>query len=203
MLLPFSFTNFPDMERFVLFLLAITIPFAGWTQNGFLSKSIEISLNSKLSISGDTNINAFECEFNTSYLEPCKDVIYRKIGNNIVFENAWLSLRNEGFDCGNKAINKDFHDILETKNHPKITLELTEVNLFPNNKGNARVKISIAGKQQVYFVPVQIFGEPTNRFVGTLKLNIRDFDLEPPKKLFGLIVIKEEIEINFDLLTVF
>ncbi len=39
-----------------------------------------------------------------------------------------------------------------------------------------------------------------SEFKGILKLDIKDFDLEPPKKLFGMIVVKDEIEINFDLI---
>ena len=34
---------------------------------------------------------------------------------------------------------------------------------------------------------------------GKLKLNIKDFSLEPPKKMLGLIVVSEIIEINFKL----
>lgn len=202
-LLPLHLLDAQKMVRFVLICLIFTFTVSGWTQDVFFPKSIEISQKSKLSISGDTNINTFGCAFDTFYLEPCRDVFYKKAGSNIVFRNALLSLRNEGFNCGNKAINKDFHDLLQTKDHPRITLELTEINLSQNNKGMACVKISIAGRENTYFVPVQIFNGPTNRFVGTLSLNIRDFGLEQPKKLLGLIVIKEEIEINFDLVAVF
>ena len=187
------------MNRFILHCLVFLFSLKGWTQNGFDSKSIEILQNSELSITGDTNISKFGCNFNTFYLEQCKNVVYHRNGNTINFKNAVLSLRNEGFDCGNKAINKDFNSLLQTKEYPKITLELTEINLYNVNRGNAFVKIIIAGKDKVYLVPVEIIAGPANRFIGKLKLDIRDFGLQPPKKLLGLIVIKEEIEINFDL----
>lgn len=190
------------MNRFILYCLVFLFSLKGWTQNGFVAKSIEISQDSELSITGDTNINKFGCDFNTFYLEQCTDVVYHKNGNTISFKNAVLSLKNEGFDCGNKAINKDFNSLLNTKKYPKITLELTEITLFKADKGNACVKIVIAGKEKVFVVPVDIVVAPANRFIGKLKLDIGDFGLEPPKKLLGLIVIKEEIEINFDLVAV-
>src|SRR5690554_4014489 len=133
------------MNRFVQICSVIMFTASGWAQTGFVSKSIEISQNSTLSISGDTNINKFGCDFNTFYLEPCRDIVYKKTGNNVAFKNAVLSLRNEGFDCGHRAINKDFHALLQTKDHPRITLELTEISLLPNDTGNACVKITIAG----------------------------------------------------------
>ena len=190
------------MNCFTLYCLVFLFSLKGWTQDGFDSKSIEILQNSELSITGDTNINKFECDFNTFYLEQCRDIVFHKNGNTINFKNAVLSLKNEGFDCGNKPINKDFNSLVQTKEYPKINLELTEITLYKVDKGNACVKIIIAGKDKVYLVPIEIIAGPANRFIGKLKLDIRDFGLQPPKKLMGLIVIKEEIEINFDLVAI-
>ncbi len=190
------------MNRFILYCSIFLSSLMGWAQDGFVAKSIEILPNSELSITGDTNINKFGCDFNTFYLEQCKEIIYYKNGNHISFKNATLSLKNEGFDCGNKGINKDFHSLLNTEEYPKITLELTEITLDKADKGKACVKISIAGKEKAYFVPIDIIAAPTNRFIGKLKLNISDFGLQPPKKMLGLIIIKKEIEINFDLFAV-
>lgn len=190
------------MNRFILYCIVFLFSLKGWTQNGFVAKSIEILHDSELSITGDTNIREFGCEFNTFYLEQRSQLSYIKEGNHISFKHAILSLKNAGFDCGNKAINKDFHSLLNTKEYPKITLELTEITLGELNKGKARVKIIIGGKERIYVVPIEIVSAPINRFIGKLKLDITDFDLHPPKKLFGLIVIKEEIEINFNLAVV-
>ncbi len=190
------------MNRLILYCLVFLFTLKGWTQNGFVAKSIEILPNSELSITGDTNINKFGCEFNTLYLEQCREIVYNKKGNYITFKNAVLSLKNEGFDCGNKGINRDFHSLLNTKDYPKITLELTEITLDKSNRGKACVKINIAGKEKSYTVPIDIVSSPSSHFIGKLKLDIRDFNLEPPKKLLGLIVIREEIEINFDLAVV-
>lgn len=187
------------MGRLILHCFVFLFGLMGWAQNGFVPKSIEILPNSELSITGDTNINAFRCEFNTFFLEQCREVVYHKVGNHIRFENAILSLKNEGFDCGNRPINKDFHALLNTKEYPKITLELTEINLEHSNRGKANVKITIAGKENNYSLPIGIVSAPTHCFIGKLKLDIRDFGLQLPKKFFGLIVIKEEIEIDFNL----
>lgn len=187
------------MNRIILYFLVFVISMNAWSQDNFVAKTIQILENSELSITGDTNISGFGCEFNTFYLEAYNDILYDKIGDKLIFKNAILSLKNEGFDCGNRGINKDFHSLLNTKEYPKITLELTEINLAGGDKSVACVKITIAGKEKVYVVPIAIIAAPSPRFIGKLKLDIRDFDLKPPKKMLGLIVINEEIEIDFNL----
>lgn len=63
----------------------------------------------------------------------------------------------------------------------------------------AQVEISIAGKKKQYVVPMKIVSTPATCFEGSLQLDINDFELQPPKKLFGMIKVKEDIEINFNL----
>lgn len=181
---------------FVFFL----IPRSQFAQD-FEEKSIDILSTTRLSIDGEANVKNFTCIFNSGYLERKKKLSYMTDGKKIYFKNAVLNLRNEGFNCGHKAIDKDFHLLLKTKEYPKVILEMVSFTLKEDQKGEAEVIIEIAGIRKKYILPVSLRPSPINRFVGKLRLNIRDFDLKPQKKLMGLIVIKEEIEITFDLLT--
>lgn len=172
----------------------------GTIAQDFEEKSVDILSTTRLSIDGEANVKNFTCIFNSGYLERKKKISYSTDGKKIYFKNAVLNLRNEGFNCGHKAIDKDFHLLLKTKEYPKVIFEMMSFTLKEDQKGEAEVMIEIAGIRKKYVFPVSLRPSPINRFVGKLKLNIRDFDLEPPKKLMGLIVIKEEIEISFDLL---
>ncbi|MCB0465569.1 MAG: YceI family protein [Aequorivita sp.] len=187
------------MKRLLAYFLLLFFCLKSFAQNNFETKTIQILATSELSIKGDTNISEFGCVFNTAYLEDNRVVTFKKNGNDIRFNNAVLSLKNKGFDCGNNAINKDFHSLLKTKEYPIISLELIKILLNKEKRSKAFVKITIAGIKKEYSFPIEIISSPMNHFVGKLKLDIRDFNLEPPKKMFGLIVIKEEIEIDFDL----
>lgn len=169
-------------------------------QNGLEKRKIEILANSELTITGDTNISKFRCEFNTKLLERTVPVIFEENSGHIIFKDAVLSLNNEGFDCGNKAINKDFHELMQTEKYPGISLELLDIRLQSKDLAHANVVIKIAGRQKRYTFPIEISTTPVNSYRGKLKLNINDFGLKPPKKMFGLIVIKEEIEIDFNLM---
>lgn len=174
--------------------------FKGLAQDNYDHKTIKILTTSRLFINGEANIKKFSCVFNAHYFSRQKEVMYAKEGNTIRFKNAVLTLRNEGFNCGSSAIDKDFHQLLKTEEYPKISIEVLQIELLDDSKGRVQATITIAGHTKYYTVPIDIVSSPIDRYVGKLQLNIRDFDLEPPKKMFGLIVIKDEVEINFDLL---
>lgn len=187
------------LSFFYIFLLNSV----AWSQDSYQTKTIDILPTTSLSIKGDTNINQFGCGFNTIHLERKKEVSYEQVGNEIRFKDAILTLKNIGFDCGHKAINKDFHLLLKTDQYPNIILELTKITLRKDQRPEVEVKIKIAGIENKYTFPIKILSSPISRYVGNLRLDIRDFKLEPPKKAFGLIVLKEEIEIRFDLIANF
>ena len=58
--------------------------------------------------------------------------------------------------------------------------------------------MKIAGIEKEYLVPV-IFNTNTNNVKGQLKLNIKDFKLKSPKKLLGMVVVNDHVDINFNL----
>lgn len=187
------------MKRLMLISLILCFTSFGVAQNNFEKTTVQILPGSHLTITGDTNISKFKCDFDTKSLERTKPIEFKVTDNHINFKNAVLKLDNRGFDCGNRAINKDFHELLKTEQYPEITLELTEVHMYDEKNASAHIKITIAGKKKDYALPIQINGTANKSFAGKLSLDIKDFGLEPPKKMFGLIVIKDEIEINFNL----
>lgn len=182
----------------LVFTLLITGAFSH-AQNGFHEKRVTILPSSGLSITGDTNINKFQCVFNTAYLKEAQKIYYSRKDSIMNFRSAILVLNTNGFDCGNKGINQDFHDLIKSDQYPEILLEINQVRLRTKEFGVAKICITMAGKQKYYDVPINIKDGTIAQFQGELELNIKDFNLEPPKKLFGIIVVKDEIEINFDL----
>lgn len=187
------------MKTLMLLFLVLGLSLKMVGQNGNEKRMVHILADSELTITGDTNISKFLCGFDTKSLERSKEISFTQHNNTLKFQNAILTLNNQGFDCGNKAINKDFHALLRTKEYPSIALEITELTIQNDTQALAKVLITIAGKHKNYTLPVHIVDSPVDCFTGTLQLNINDFGLKPPKKMFGLIVVKEDIEINFNL----
>ena len=165
------------------------------------STSVLITPKSELSINGTSNVTDFKCIYSIKNINTPISIYFERTHNIIRFEKAMLVLENNGFDCGGKGINKDFHGLLKSDVYPKITLKLKEIKLHQNknNTADALIAIEIAGKSQTYQMQIEYLKDENLMISGKLKLNIKDFSLEPPKKMLGLIVVSEIIEINFKL----
>ena len=183
-------------------LVVLVLFFGAFTnaQNSFQNKIIKILPQSKLKITGDTNIKDFECVFNMNSLKKENRLQYKVDDlSHIRFTNAFLSLNTTGFDCGSRAINSDFQKLIQSDKYPRILIELQEICIQKPGSANAVVNITIAGTKKEHTFPVEFTEGNVSNIKGVLMLDIKDFKLEPPKKLFGMIVVKDEIEINFDL----
>lgn len=184
---------------FFIIMLFLSLAFA---KNVLINAtSVVISPKSKLIIKGSTNVNKFKCHFNIEEVSNPIPLSFVLKEDRLIFEKALLMLDNSCFDCGSRAINKDFMDLLKSEEYPKIVLELKEIkkDSRTNNIVHALIEIVIAGESKSYFTPVKLKGDKILNVTGTLNLNICDFNLEPPKKALGLIVVSDIIKINFDL----
>nr|WP_321413405.1 YceI family protein [uncultured Allomuricauda sp.] len=162
---------------------------------------VRVASESEVVISGTTNVNEFSCTYNFEQLEMPIRLIYDEKSEHIVFKNAELKLVNDCFDCGGKAINKDFKELLKTKRHPKVHLKLLYVDPPEAQQGSVDVGllIEIAGVKRT--VETQLYCEQAKHIQvkGTLKLKLSDFELEAPKKMLGMIKVDDEIKVNLAL----
>ena len=185
------------MRTGLTFLLILCV-FSGYAQKepqGLLITGLQSSI---LSIEGSTNVNCFECTFDSAYLESKTSLTYAKKANLYVLNNAVLRLDLSGFDCGGKAINKDFREMLRAETYPSVFLNFTRVSVSEQGY-KATVIISLAGKQYTYTVPIDYDRQGLSHARGKLEVNINDFKLEKPRKLMGLIKIDDVITIHFDI----
>ncbi|MCZ8196196.1 MAG: YceI family protein [Flavobacterium sp.] len=159
---------------------------------------MKISPKSEVTINGKSNVNSFQCKYNSNYLED--EILVTTFKNNetkITLSNAKIAIKSKGFDCKNKMITKDFKTILKADDYDNINIELKELDIN-NNYLMTKLNIEIAGKSKEYVIPMA-FNEKNSNVKGTLRLNIKDFNLKCPKKIFGLIEVNDNIDINFNL----
>ncbi|WP_299399392.1 YceI family protein [uncultured Gelidibacter sp.] len=189
------------MKRLLYLLPLLVLVSFTKLETGTNSTSVRITPQSKLHIKGTSNVTDFTCQYNIKNLNAPIRIHYESADNVIKFEKSELILENSGFDCGGKGINRDFQDLLKSDTYPEITLSLKQIKLNPNKKNtaDASIEIEIAGQKHTYHMATKFHQNNGWHISGLLKLNINDFDLEAPKKMLGLIVVSEEIEINFKL----
>ncbi|WP_338731249.1 YceI family protein [Mangrovimonas cancribranchiae] len=187
------------MKRLLIFFVVLTLVSFRFMKE--TETSVLLSPESKLYVEGTTNIKDFNCEFDVTAIKKEIPVSFVAKPNGLLFKRAKLTLNNSCFDCGNKGINKDFNKLLKTEQHPQIVLHLNELvyNNTNNNVVEAYLQIDMAGVLKPYKIPVTVSQDQGFNVKGQLHLNISDFHLEPPQKVFGLIKVKDVITINFDL----
>jgi hypothetical protein len=185
------------MKTIAIFLFTLLTSTILSSQN-LEQKTLLISKESQLKISGDTNINSFTCVFNPQELPEKLSTRFRRNNQTLFFENTSLKLNAKAFDCGSRPINRDFEALIKAEKYPFIYLNLKELKLQSQNSALISLNIEIAGIKKLYKVPVKIDNLKSN-YTGIIHLNIDDFKLEPPKKVFGLIKVKKEIQIEFNL----
>lgn len=184
------------MKAYKIIVVVLVFLSFGFT---FSTKTkVKITSKSEITIHGKSNVNSFKCKYNSNFLED--EILVTVLKNNetkMSFANAKISIKSKGFDCSSKMITKDFKTILKAEDYDNINIELKELDL----NGTAimtRLQIEIAGKTKEYLIPMA-FNAKNNNVKGTLKLNIKDFDLKCPKKVFGLIEVDDNVDIIFNL----
>lgn len=165
------------------------------------SLKVLVKSDSEVSISGTSNVNSFRCCYNITKLEDPIPVSFESNNKNMVFQSTMLELKSDCFDCGHKAINKDFKGLLKTEQFPRIKLKLISIEKASELKNtyNAKVEINIAEIINSYTFPVQVTRNEDIHIIGDLSIDLRDYQLEAPKKMMGLIIVHPDVVVNFNL----
>lgn len=162
---------------------------------------VRVAPDSEVVIAGTTNVNQFTCTYNLQEQEMPIRLEYDEKSDQIIFKNAELKLVNDCFDCGGKAINRDFQELLKTERHPQVGLKLLYVEPPSADQSmvDVGVEIKIAGVSRTYKTELHCDQSKNICVNGTLTLRLSDFELEAPKKMLGMIKVDDEIKVHLTL----
>ncbi|MCB4809046.1 YceI family protein [Tamlana sp. 62-3] len=184
-------------------ILLITVILQLSLSNNFKNNTtIKINPESTLVIKGKTNVSQFYCNYNIAKLNHDISVDFSAIDNQkMTFNKAELKLNNTFFDCGNQIMNKDFRTLLKSKTYPNIYINLLEVEKQSDNKLLVQLAIELAGISKQFKIPVIIEKTCNNnvRVKGNIEIDILQYNLEPPKKLLGMVKVDNTINVLFNL----
>ncbi|KFC20278.1 YceI family protein [Chryseobacterium sp. FH1] len=141
-------------------------------------------------INGNTNVNSFRCVNNKFKAETGVYTFSEKTLPNII-------LKVNDFDCGNKMMTKDFQKILNSEKYPEMTIKF--INFTKTQKSyNAVVEVRMMNQSKRYNVE---FNVENNKMIGRKNVKFSDFNITPPKKMGGMIVVKDDLNLIFSLST--
>lgn len=166
--------------------------------------SWQVEKSSYLRINGATNINRFQCTYDSQTLSDTLSVNLNYNQTTIFFVNKELDIPVTAFDCQNNFITKDFRKTLKAENYPNIKLSFKSINLTPEldaQFADGTIEIFIAGITRSYDIAYSMKSNDQGEWTlkGTQDIQLKDFGIDPPKKLMKLIQVKDQISVLFSL----
>ena len=190
----------------------VLIPTVFFVPTDILNTELKYTIESESEVYllGSSNVHNFTCYCKEDFSNEVFTYSIRKKGSVITFENATLNLETQSLDCKNKRMNQDMYQTLKVDQFPYINIELKEVlqkgsSLASTSKNwvqyNAWVDVTVAGvtKPKLLEVNAKPLGNGKYRFVSSAYLALSDFNLDQPVALMGLIKVKNDIGIYFDI----
>lgn len=161
---------------------------------------------SHLAISGESNVNDFRCEVDR-YYEADNLVLYSNPGSNYIFLKNKLIINLMEFDCGKSLITNDFRQTLNAGKNPELIINFLTLERLPDKESNQEnlegmIRVTIGGiakEVEMMFA----FNKRDNEVTylhGDHHFYFSDFDLTPPSKFMGLINVKNQLKVSFDLI---
>ncbi len=162
-----------------------------------------IRSGSFLKVSGSTNVNSFCCEIK-NYCSPDTLCFYPKSKQNLI--SGELVVAISSFDCHHSIIKKDMQKTLLADTYQNMYIKFLSLNKIPSNTKHhetieGAVEITLAGTTELFNVNFTFLRNDRNELnmMGTRTIRFSDFNIQPPKKLRGMIQTKDELCIEFDL----
>lgn len=115
----------------------------------------------------------------------------------------------QAFDCGGARMTRDLQETLKMEEHPEIRFELVHASVeTPSDLSgrwrviNALGALTIAGTKRLVRLEAKGHALDENRFRvrGCKPVRMSYFHIDPPTKAFGLVKVKDRVEVQFDLL---
>ena len=153
----------------------------------------------EIQIIGKTNVNDFHLKYHEH--EFC--TIENKLQGG--HSSLGINIPANQVEAESKMMLNDFLDLVHADKYPTINIEIAheEIQLSSTEVSSLKnIELSMNGITKQF--QCKTYSEPcyANQWCLTGKLEIRltDFGINPPRKFFGLLKVKDEIFINFRIL---
>ncbi len=192
------------MKKCSIFLLLVSLYSVSFANQPAVK--IELAKNSWLAINGKTNIISFKLiQYGDKLMGKSAMVLFSKVQNKTFLSQNKMAIKVNNFKSDNPMALRDFKKLIKSDIYPSIQVQLNHIESVPssdeqNLKQNISVDITIASVTRQYNLATSTLNH--NEFItiqGEKQLNIRDFGLEPPVEMLGLIKVSEWITIDFKL----
>ncbi|TJZ53607.1 hypothetical protein FAZ15_16365 [Sphingobacterium olei] len=185
-----------------LILLVVFILSSSFTEFSTTKKeyTFKVMSNSYIIINGSSNVNKFGCKvMKPTETKPLTAVITSDYNVNL---DGSIRVKVDEFDCEHNILNKDLRKTLKAESYPYMTISFKSLDQIPFTEGedtvNGTIVIELAGTTRAFKIPLS-FVKKGNiyQMKGSKSFTFADFKLSPPKKIAGLIKVKDEFQAVF------
>lgn len=151
-----------------------------------------------LKIKGSTNINKFD--FSYSNHQPAAQMVFEPM----LRYDRIVELRIPVcfLETDNKLMQKDFYNLLEADKHPYIQIQIEEqkvIRALETSNQRLEFRVTLAGVTNYLTFDLNSIrtGENTWFLESKKSVMLKQFGLEPPKKLAGLVKVDQKVIVKF------
>ncbi|HBG79546.1 MAG TPA: hypothetical protein DDW74_02340, partial [Porphyromonadaceae bacterium] len=160
---------------------------------------------SSLSINGSSNIVNFTLtQSSENFIQKNMIITASQNDKKLYLSENRLIVPVKRFTSSNKMALRDFYKLLKSDEYPTMDIQLNHIDLPENPKlatGVAVVDVTITGVTKKYQFPIKTEKNGTRYIFDIEKhINIRDFGLEPPVQMMGMLKVDEMININLKMI---
>lgn len=170
--------------------------------------TVALDKSSILTIHGSTNLLSFKLmQFGEKIMSKPISVIATQQGAKLFLSQNKLSIGVNNFKSDNIIAQTEFYKLMKSDKYPYLKIQLNHFEIGESSEGNqptqseASINFTITGVTKQYNIPVtaSLKGDYVT-VSGKKKMNIKDFGLEPPTAMLGLVRVSEWIEIEFKII---
>lgn len=164
----------------------------------------KVTGDSMLEVLGTTNVSKFTCE---NYEYTGQEYLIQRIpdGQEVGLWSGEVKITSRNFDCNNALMTKDFKKTIEVEKFPTISVKflgLTKESETATQKNlMGQVEITMVGISRKYDISCVFLASQNQSALlsGERRIQLSDFNIEPPEKFFGAVKVSDSIEVNFSL----
>lgn len=153
----------------------------------------------RLNISGRSNVAPFSLQYEEGGCLPVG------IPEDLNVDSIAVQIPVSCIKSSNKIMEHDMHEMLKIEHYPTITIEIPDPQIWELESLKERSIINlcmvIKGVKNCFIIPLTIKENLIDLLTvnGEVKFNLSEYGIIPPEKLFGLIKVKNEVIISFEL----
>lgn len=158
------------------------------------AQNFQVVTGKSVIIDGVTSLGRFACDYQSNNEFDTLLFDSNKIRTEPVMD---ILLPVNQFGCGNKMLERDFSRTLRSENYPFIHV-LVQQFFKEGDAYFSSLKLKLVGKE-LYMekLPFILIEEGNHRFLkAEFEINLKYFELDPPKKFLGLLKVHEELKIR-------